>query len=407
MTRLSSPAPVLAEAAANATATAAEPAAERARLVRLCARLTGDLDAAEDLAQETLLLAHRRADQLNERAPDARWPGLAATARNLCLHWRRRRGHDLRRADPSNGGSTRGTDTLDTVPADFDLDVELERAELATLLDRAMALLPLDTRRVLVERYIEESPQAQTALRLGLTEGAVAMRLQRGKLALRRILATDLRDDAAAYGLVSPERDDWQPTRIWCPVCGRRRLMGRFGETLGDLQLECWDCLGAAGVRPLGRSRLYDGGRPELFQGVKGFKPALNRKLQDLDTAMNRWTAAGCPTARCLRCGAYAVREVCLVDIMRIHISTAYCPHCRWMFGHTSAAAIAMARPEGRRFWREHPRMASVPDQEIEAAGRPAIITRLVSLTDSAELAVVLDRETRQVLDVHGVPGSD
>ena len=27
---------------------------ERARLVRLCARFTGDVDAAEDLAQETL-----------------------------------------------------------------------------------------------------------------------------------------------------------------------------------------------------------------------------------------------------------------------------------------------------------------------------------------------------------------
>jgi hypothetical protein len=35
----------------------AEAMLERARLVRLCARLTGNVDAAEDLAQETLLEA--------------------------------------------------------------------------------------------------------------------------------------------------------------------------------------------------------------------------------------------------------------------------------------------------------------------------------------------------------------
>ena len=41
---------------------------ERARLVRLCYRLTGNLDAAEDLAQETLYEAVRNAHKLHDRS---------------------------------------------------------------------------------------------------------------------------------------------------------------------------------------------------------------------------------------------------------------------------------------------------------------------------------------------------
>jgi RNA polymerase sigma factor (sigma-70 family) len=76
---------------------------------------------------------------------------------------------------------------------DFDLEVDLERDDLAWLLDRALALLPPETREILVQKYVEECPQADVAARLGLTEGAVEARLQRGKLALRRVLTTDVR----------------------------------------------------------------------------------------------------------------------------------------------------------------------------------------------------------------------
>jgi Sigma-70, region 4 len=126
---------------------------------------------------------------------------------------------------------------------DFDLEMELERDDLARLLDRALALLPAETREILIQKYIEESPQADVARRLGLTEGAVEARLQRGKLALRRVLTTDLRDEAVAYGLIASSDAGWQETRIWCADCGERRLLGRFGEA-GDLHLDCPSCLG-------------------------------------------------------------------------------------------------------------------------------------------------------------------
>ncbi len=46
---------------------------ERTRLVRLCYRLTGSLDAAEDLAQETLYEAVRNAHKLRDPSGHSKW----------------------------------------------------------------------------------------------------------------------------------------------------------------------------------------------------------------------------------------------------------------------------------------------------------------------------------------------
>src|SRR5262249_35681608 len=113
---------------------------ERGRLVRLCARLTGDPGVAEDLAQETLAAAWRRRDKLHDES--ARFPWLAAIARNVCLRWARRRQRDRRHVRYIDHGFD--NDTIDAWPqlADpTDPTVELERHELADLLDRALALL--------------------------------------------------------------------------------------------------------------------------------------------------------------------------------------------------------------------------------------------------------------------------
>ena len=383
---------------------------ERARLVRLCRTLTRDPDAAEDLAQETLLVAQERAATLRHQT--RRWAWLAATARHLSVDWVRHRVRERRRTaapsvscDPAGGEEPITTGEVAIYTADYDLSVELERSELASLLDRAMALLPPETRLVLIERLVEDVPQAQVALRHGLSEGAVEARLHRGKLALRRILTTDLREEAAAYGLADPERrDGWQTTRIWCPTCGQRRLWGRFGGSDLIFELECRDCLGVVGRWPRGRNRLWDSSRRELFHGVKGFRPALNRQLDDLHCAQAWWLANGRPPWRCRHCGAYVVRGLHWSPLVLTYVSIAQCPQCGATSGHTGTHGILHAHPAGRRFWREHPRVRAVPDQRVEVDGRPAIVTRLVSVTDTAELAMVLDAETFAVLDVDGVP---
>ena len=60
---------------------------ERTQLVRLCATMTGDSGAAEDLAQETLLEAWRHLEGL--RDPQKRTQWLTGIARNVCRCWRR------------------------------------------------------------------------------------------------------------------------------------------------------------------------------------------------------------------------------------------------------------------------------------------------------------------------------
>src|SRR5215216_2232218 len=62
-------------------------AGERPRLVRLCAWFSGNPEAAEDLAQETLIAAWKSRDQLVSF--DKLKPWTAAIARNICLHWSR------------------------------------------------------------------------------------------------------------------------------------------------------------------------------------------------------------------------------------------------------------------------------------------------------------------------------
>jgi RNA polymerase sigma-70 factor (ECF subfamily) len=172
----------------------------RRRLVGLCAAISGDRQAAEDLAQETLLEAWRNAHKLDDPGGADRW--LAAIARNVCLRWARRAGRTV------------------TLEEDA-VTVELEHDELADLLDRALAELSADTRAALVQRYVHDLPHAEIAAALGISEDAVAMRLTRGKVVLRRVLAPEL-------GL-APHAE---PTRVWCRVCGRRTLVLERGDAI-------------------------------------------------------------------------------------------------------------------------------------------------------------------------------
>lgn len=362
-------------------------------LVALCYRLTGDPDAAEDLAQETLYEAWRNLHKLHD--PSGAWPWLAGIARNVCLRWGRARGRQqdcLASADRATG--------MSPVDDDYDLDVELERRELADLLDRALALLPPQDRAVLIERYARESPHAEIARRLGLAEGLVAKRIERGRLKLKRILSTDFIREAACYGLVGSDPDGWQETTIWCTVCGTRRLHGRFtAERV--LQLICVGCAGC----PYPIAQYVDGackyGRFGEPLATKGFKPSLSRlfarEYERLrDGILGR-------TVDCPRCGT----EACLypgaeaATVGRYFVG-ADCPRCGRVLVHTALCFLALGTPEGRKFWRAHPRIRTLPSRETEAGGVPAVVTAYESLTDGARFAAVFARDTFKVLDLYG-----
>ena len=372
---------------------------ERPRLVRLCARLSGGPGAAEDLAQETLLTAWRAADRLRE--PEQVAPWLAAIARNVCRNWARRHYRDQAHLIGAYGPAAPLPGGVESIADDFDVQVELEREELAVLLDRALALLPRETGALLVQHYIEESPHAAIAARLGISEGAVGVRLHRGKLALRRVLATELGAEAAVYGI----GDGWDETRIWCPQCGGRRLQGRWEVAAagGMFLLRCPACDGANGV--MAAADLAVPTYAQLLGKTGSYKPAQARLETAVAAYFRRALAEG--EARCLLCGQAAQLQwgLSLEPTSRggKYEAMAWCDPCGWG-SNCSLIGMVLALPEAQRFRREHARTRTLPTLEVEAHGVPALVTRLQSATGPAGLTVVSARDTFAVLAVHHSP---
>ena len=381
-------------------------AAERARLVRFCARLTGDARAAEDLAQETLLEAWRLRDRLREPS-DAngrvRWH--SAIARNVCLRWQRSRGRDRAHlampaaATPATLDS-HPVNVLENAIADTaDLEMELERDELAELLDRALALLPPVTRDILIARFIHEKPQAEVAARLGVSEDVVAQRLRRGKLTLRRVLTTDLRRESAPYLAIAPEPDEpdepeWQETRIWCPFCGRHRLLCHMDRSTGTFALHCaGHCLALTNV--VGQAT-----DPALVGGLTSPKSILTRHCLALSSYYRNGLAER--ITACPECGGVAEVRVgiprdLVPDSLLARGVYVRCPRCG-ILDSATCYHLTIDTPQAIAFWRRYPRMRPLPIREIEYAGRAALLTGFESVGEAARVEIVSARDTWETL---------
>jgi len=284
-----------------------------------------------------------------------------------------------------------------------DLAGDLERAEVATLVDEALALLPPVTRAALIARYRDEAPQAAVAVRLGLSESAVEARLHRGKLALRRALATALRDDAGP-GDRADCAAGWGDTRLWCPLCGQRHLQGQFNPACGAFALRCPACYPTTGIYCS-----YEW--PDLFQGIRGYKPALGRVMRWANTYYRSALTRG--TAPCLGCGhMLPVRRTQAPQVVAALHDRSSAPglHVRCERCDTTCSMrlsnLTLYLPQAWQFWRAHPRMRTVPDRVVEADGQAALVTRFQSVTGAAYLDVVTDRATYAVLGAHHGPGA-
>ncbi len=377
-------------------------ASERPRLVRLCARLTEDLQAAEDLAQETLIIAWRNVHQLRDARRYPQW--LSGIARNLCRNWvrsRERQNVRLEVLDADMHVPSAQNRVADTA----DIEVELERGALVDLLDRALALLPPETRVVLTQRYVEDSPYAEIAARLGLSEDAVAMRISRGKLALRRVLTTKLIDDAVAFGLIDPSATIWQATHIWCPLCGSHQLQGQLDPEAGLLGLRCPRC--NQPERPLVSSG------PSESLPVKTYKPALARLLAWIHDYYQ--VKANADGVRCLRCGRRVpLRFGTAPAALRIGQPPrplanangiyAWCESCEFAAGLEAWWSLTLSLPEVDAFWRRHPRMHALPRREVQHQGCDAIVTGFESMTANARIEVVSSHDTFMVLGIYRNP---
>jgi RNA polymerase sigma factor (sigma-70 family) len=388
----------------------------RRRLAGIARARGMEAQIVDDVIQETLLEAWSHLDRL--RSPAGFHPWVDEICRNICRRVHRARQQDALRYAPAQHGTgaldeAPGAESDDALldlpaPARSDPFEELSQRDLTSLLDRAIGVLPQVTRQAVELSYLIDLPRAEVAARLRLSQGALDTRLHRARAQLRQALNGPLRAEAEAYGLALDEvpTEQWQATRMWCPLCARRRLEGYFVQADGaagpNLHLRCPDC-----SRRDGRDTAHSMGLVSLA-GLRSFRPAWKRVMQGLS---ERVTQALADEAHpCLSCGKLALFTVHAAGATAPPGAPAYwiraeCAHCGPdvdLGPDTCLPSVDQlvywSDPRARQFLLRHPRCVSSQGPEVERDGTGALTFHLSDLDGADRLTVVARRETLRVL---------
>jgi RNA polymerase sigma factor (sigma-70 family) len=361
-----------------------DPVVERERLARLCRRWTGGAGIAEDVAQEAILVALR--NRQRGVVPRDAQAYLTGIARRLCLHHLSRQAQRDAHLTPIDENLI----VPEAIAAPDDPLDHLLQAERAVLIERALASLPPATRELLIARYLEDLPLAEVAGRLGLSENAAAVRSLRARDALKRVLTTTLRTEAAAHGLMDTETaDGWRETAIFCIRCGRERLKGRFEVGSGEkaeFALHCPTCPGFL-ISMTSQAAPMD--TATVLGGVKGFRAGFNR--------INRWWQAWLDdavenrSAPCIRCGNPAITVIRETPAAGggptlFH----WCPVCQSETFVITLTGLLIHTDEAQAFWRRHPRIRNLGQRPVICEGRPATLAAFADATSAARIEMGL-----------------
>lgn len=166
---------------------------ESPRLFRVIVRMVGDDDEARSIMQETFLQAWQRRDTFRRESKLTTW--LYAIGINLSRGALRKAkrlssldDQDVERMQPSFNKGMFAHDVDEWSP--------LQLAELSDrkeMVHGAINRLPDDYREVVIMRDIEELDTDEVASALGISNGAVRVRLHRARQALRTLLDTHLK----------------------------------------------------------------------------------------------------------------------------------------------------------------------------------------------------------------------
>lgn len=136
----------------------------------------GERELAEDVTQEVWLRAVREWPRTGVPENPMAW--LTTVARNLIInHYRKKQGVPLDSVPP------------DEILAAVEDDRASESAELASIMTRAMALLPPAESELLEAFHYQRQKMSQLAAAYGITERAIEGRLRRARERLRAVLA--------------------------------------------------------------------------------------------------------------------------------------------------------------------------------------------------------------------------
>src|SRR5688572_29616204 len=142
-------------------------------------KFVGTYELAEDLSQDVFLKVFKSLDTFDRRANFQTW--LVSVSRNLCIdHYRSvRKERETIDRDVDAGELTPAAPGQSAYQA-------LEQRDRVELLRKAMAELPPTLREAVVKRDIQELSYQEIADQLGLPEGTVKSRINRGRTELAR-----------------------------------------------------------------------------------------------------------------------------------------------------------------------------------------------------------------------------
>lgn len=395
-------------------------AAARPRLLRL-ARLRGiNPDAIEDVAQETMLEAWKHRERLYAPAGFHVW--LDEICRNICRRSLSTDASDRRRvafvANETNDAEGGDFGDLPDTQLPDPLDA-LCHEDMRTLLDRALGMLSSDARDLVERCYLKETPQREAADQLGISISAMEARLHRARKQLHQALNGPLRADAEAFGLALDQEsaDGWRETRLWCTLCGERRLMGIFlpqPDGTVNLHMRCPGCERRFGLSDVGNSSVHSKGLIPLV-GLRAFRPAWKRTMRGVTQRFVETLSAG--GRSCPYCGAPTALQ--LIEKSQGEVAPGLsahpyqfwvwwaCPQCHDGSSAGAGAGVFAAcdlvywsNAQTQQFMGEHTRWISTPELLVEYAGRPAIRFQMADYTGAARLTVLADRQTLQLLAV-------
>jgi RNA polymerase sigma-70 factor, ECF subfamily len=144
-------------------------------------KFVGKHDEAEDLTQDIFLKIFKALKTFDRRANFQTW--IISISRNLCIdHYR-----SVRKERQT---IAREIDANDLQPASIERGPyhAVEHQDLRTLLRQALQTLPLTLRTAVILRDLHELSYQEIADRLGLPEGTVKSRINRGRIELARQL---------------------------------------------------------------------------------------------------------------------------------------------------------------------------------------------------------------------------
>ena len=157
----------------------------QAQIYRLCYRMTGNADDAQDMTQETFLKAWKNLSGFQFDAAFSTW--LYRLASNCCLDYLRglKRRPTVSLTVENNQDDEEIMDVADHAPTPEELTIRNEEHENLRI---AMSLIDEEQRQILTLRVVNDLSYTEIAEILNVKEGTVKSRLSRARENLRKKL---------------------------------------------------------------------------------------------------------------------------------------------------------------------------------------------------------------------------